>query len=829
MKFLHLEGDWQMQQQGSTEKLPATVPGCVHTDLLNAKKIDDPFIADNEKQLMWIGEKNWLYTRSFYVEKDMLGSDKILLVCEGLDTLATIKINGKLVGRTDNAFRTWRYDVGRYVRAGENQIEVLFQSTLPYVRKMQKHRSLFLTGVGHHRIDGSNQIRKSQCNYGWDWGPMCVTAGIWRGIRLEASETAHFTDVQVIQHHLQKGSVGLGVGMLVEQHEERSLAAKISIALDGENVLSQSISFVDGKADVRVSIPQPQLWWPNGMGPQPLYSITAVLYDASGKELDKWQKRVGLRTIELVTSPDKWGTSFSFSVNGKPFFAKGANWIPADTFVTRVTPDWYRHLIKSAADVHMNMLRVWGGGIYEDNAFYDLCDEYGICVWQDFMFACSAYPAYDETFMQTVEQEAVDNIKRLRHHPSIALWCGNNEIEQMHKLAIGKDAGDGKMTWKEYSALFDKLLPSLVKKHCPGTAYWPSSPHTPGKNRLDFNSPNEGDAHLWDVWHGRKPFEWYRTCDHRFNSEFGFQSFPEPSVVNNYVPKAERNITSYIMELHQRSGIGNDAIIQYMLSWFRLPTTFPHTLWLSQILQGIAIKNAVEHWRRKMPQGMGTLYWQLNDCWPVASWSSIDFPGNWKALHHMAKEFFAPLLVSAVEDPVKGSVEIHVTNDDLKTHEGEVLWQLGTTAGDPVEEGKIAVKVPSSKSRKIKTLSLKEHLGRLGGRNLLLWLQLMVGGEIVSQNLITFVRPKHLLLENPRLSAEVVETGKNIYDVSINASRPALWVWSDIPGTQATYSDRFFHLDAGETKEITIKPWKSTTLQQIEKKLQVFNLLDTYQ
>ena len=462
MNYLDLNGVWELQQQATTEKIPATVPGCVHTDLLNAKKIDDPFYADNEQHLMWIGEKGWLYSRTFVVDRDFLKAHEIRLICNGLDTLSTVKINGKIAGRTDNAFREWKFDIRRHLKAGKNQIDILFQSTLPYIGKMQRRRKLYLSGAGHHRIDGSNQIRKSQCNYGWDWGPMCVTAGIWRDIHLEASHTARFSDVHVVQHHLQRGTVSLGVELLVEEMDERSLSADIGITLGGEAIVSQSISFVDGKADARISIPRPQLWWPNGMGEQPLYTVDIALFDASGKELDRWKRKIGLRTIELVTKPDKWGKSFAFAVNGRQFFAKGANWIPADTFVTRISSEWYRYLIKSAADAHMNMLRVWGGGIYEDDAFYELCDEYGICVWQDFMFACSGYPAYDEAYMQTVEQEAVDNIKRLRDHPSIALWCGNNEIEQMQKSIIGEEPADGKMTWDEYSSLFDTMLPKSI-------------------------------------------------------------------------------------------------------------------------------------------------------------------------------------------------------------------------------------------------------------------------------------------------------------------------------------------------------------------------------
>ncbi|MBT3276306.1 MAG: glycoside hydrolase family 2 protein [Spirochaetales bacterium] len=829
MKLLDLGGEWSFRKGTENKKLLALVPGCVHTDLLNNNQIDDPYFADNEKAQMWIGESDWTYNRTFQVKKDLLSGDRIELVCEGLDTLATVKINGKIVGKADNAFRTWRFDIKRALSAGSNTIEILFRSTIPFINKLQKRNHMTLTGVDSHRIDGSNQIRKSQCNYGWDWGPMCVTCGIWRNIRIESAVTAKLQDVYIGQDHRQRGSVGVDVQISANRYrEETSLLAEVIIEKDGKELSRQALHLVNGGGSKRITVTSPELWWPNGLGSQPLYGVTVILYDAARKELDRWSRKIGLRTLELVQKPDKWGTSFAFAVNGKQFFSKGANWIPADTFVTRITDDWYRYLIKSAADGNMNMLRVWGGGIYEDDVFYDLCDEYGILIWQDFMFACSAYPVDDEPYVANVAEEARDNIVRLRTHPSMALWCGNNEIEQMHENLISKSAEPGKMTWKSYKNVFDELLPGLVKELSPELPYWPSSPHTPGDDRLDYNDPQKGDAHLWSVWHGREPFEWYRTCEHRFNSEFGFQSFPEPSVVNGYTPKDERNISSYIMELHQRSGIGNEVIIGYMLSWFRLPYTFDKTLWLSQILQGMAIKYAVEHWRRKMPQGMGTLYWQLNDCWPVASWSSIDFPGNWKALHYMARDFYAPLLISAVEDPAKGTIELHVSNDNLKSAEGTVRWSVVSVDGTTIDGGSFPAKIGPSSSKKIKTVDLSGVLAKHGERNVLVWLALEIDNKTVSQNFATFTRPKHLLLKQPAISLNPKERTDGSFEITIKSTKPALWVWIDLPEVQADYSDRFFHLIESKAAKIVVKPWKKMTLQQVEKALTVSSLIDTY-
>jgi beta-mannosidase len=826
MKIVSLDGAWKVHQKGGSDRIDAVVPGCIHTDLLAAGSIEDPYYSDNEKQLLWIGETDWIYERSFELPPDFLKAGRVDLVCEGLDTLADIRLNGRSVAKADNAFRTWRFDAGRFLRAGKNTIEIVFASTIPVINRAQKKRYLKLTGVGHHRIDGSNQIRKSQCNYGWDWGPMCVTAGIWRPIRLEAVETARLTTVSIRQDHRRKGSVALDIACEVEQIADTSLKAKATVRFEGQQIETSLFPILEKKGSTRIRIPKAKLWWPNGLGEQPLYEVVVELIDAAEKKLDTAKRSVGLRTLELERKPDKWGESFQFSVNGKPFFAKGANWIPADTFVTRLGEAEYEALVKSATDANMNMLRVWGGGIYEDDQFYDLCDRYGICIWQDFMFACSAYPA-DDDYVASVEAEATDNIKRIAHHASLALWCGNNEIEQMQSTLIGNEKGQ--MTWAEYSQIFDELLPGLVKKYDPDRPYWPSSPHTPGEHRDDFNSPNSGDAHLWSVWHGRQPFEWYRTCEHRFNSEFGFQSFPEPEVVRGYTSEDERNITSYTMEHHQRSGIGNDAILQYMLSWFRLPSDFDRTLWLSQILQGMAIKYAVEHWRRKMPQGMGTLYWQINDCWPVASWSSIDYFGNWKALHYMAREFYAPVLVSAVEHLDTNKVEIHLTNDHRSPREGIVGWTLFHTDGRLLGGERVEAKIAGLKSARVLTLDLAGMVKEYGPRNVVLSIDFSIDRERVSSNLATFVRPKHLTLSKPDIATRMKRT-QDALEVTLESNAPALWCRPEVPGIRCDYSDRFFHLMPGVPVTVTITPASGVTadIEALERSFVVSSLRDTY-
>jgi beta-mannosidase len=547
------------------------------------------------------------------------------------------------------------------------------------------------------------------------------------------------------------------------------------------------------------------------------------LLGKDGTILDTVTKRVGLRTLRLQRKKDKWGESFQFAVNGVPFFAKGACWIPADTFAPHLKYDDYADLIKSASEVHMNMLRVWGGGFYEDDIFYDLCDEFGICVWQDFMFACATYPTFDSAFMENISAEFDNNIRRLRHHPSIALWCGNNEMEQGW---VGDKWNDRQMSWEDYSKLFDKLLPEICQKLDPERDYWPCSPHSPYGDRNDYNNPDWGDAHLWNVWHGKQPFEWYRTALHRFCSEFGFQSFPEPKTVYGYTAPQDRNITSYVMEHHQRSGIGNTTIMTYLLDWFRLPDEFEATLWLSQILQGMAMKYAVEHWRRNMPRTMGTLYWQLNDCWPVASWSSIGYHHRWKALHYMAKQFFAPVLVSGVEDTTKGSVAIYINSDPMEQCTGELSWTVTDVKGKSILKGEKQLKIDHD-SRQSHILNLKKSIKEYGVRNLMVWLDLLVDGKSVSTNFVTFARPKHLELCKPDIKAEITWI-KGKQEITLTSKAPALWTWLELEGIDARFSDNFFHLRPGRPVRITVSTDKPLSVTQLKKCLRVRSLVDTY-
>jgi len=829
METVTLNGRWQVKQIGKSdaEWLAAAVPGCIHTDLLAAAAIPDPFYRDNEQSVMWIGETDWLYRRTFHVSPELLQHERVVLHCDGLDTLVTIWLNGVELGRTDNMFRIWEFDVRTFLSPGENEIRVRFDSALRFGQKKLAQRYIHSWSTDTHKLPGGNYVRKAQCHFGWDWGPKLVTCGIWRDIALVAYDVARLADVHVRQDHSQQDRVILTCHVTGELFAAAPLQAQCQVSLNGEEIDRQTVTLDGESSTATLVVNSPQLWWPNGLGDQPLYTVSVTLTDEAGQPLDTWSNKIGLRTLRLVRHADEWGESFHFSCNREPFFAKGANWIPADSFVTRLTGNHYAELLGAAADTHMNMLRIWGGGIYEQTVFYELCDQLGICIWQDFMFSCATYPTFDDDFMGNVAREALDNIRRLRHHACLALWCGNNELEQG---LVADEWTKTTMSWDDYGKLFDGLLPQLVAELDPETDYWPGSPHTPQGDRHNWNDSHSGDAHIWDVWHGMEPFEYYYTCFHRFNSEFGFQSFPEPAAVRAFTVPEDRNITSYVMEHHQRNDSGNSKIMHYLLEWFRLPTSFDMTLWLSQILQGMAVKHAVEHWRRTMPRGMGTLYWQLNDCWPVASWSSLDYSGRWKALHYMARHFYAPLLVSAMPNLEDGSVAVHVTSDMREDITAEVRWKLTTLLGETIDDGAQTALFPASQNTPLTVLDFKAAVNEYGPRNLLVWLELRVNDAIVSENLALFARPKHLSLAEPVFDIDVQELDDRRYTINLAASKPALWVWLESTDDSLQASDNFFHLRPNYGRSVILTAdTPGRTLSDIRKLITVRSLVNTYE
>jgi beta-mannosidase len=806
---IDLNGSWEFAKEGSEQWLPATVPGCVHTDLLAAGKIPDPFFRDNEHDLQWIGEANWTYRRTIQVPADFMQHDAVRLHCAGLDTLATVRLNGVELGKADNMFRLWEYDVKRLLHPGENTIEIAFRSPLPVMREREAQRVLY-EWAGPKEPVGRAWVRKEPCNFGWDWAPVLITCGIWRDIGLVAFDSMRLAEVQILQDHLTDGTVQLRVAVKPEIVYFTPFNALITLAHQGQVIDSATVTFTEGAGQAEFVIANPKLWWPAGMGAQPLYEVTVELRNADNTMAERVSKRIGLRTLKLLPPDDR--NSLRFEANGVPFFAKGANFVPADTFATRVTSETLRRLVADAVAVNMNSLRFWGGGYYEDDALFDACDELGICVWLDFKFACSSYPAFDTAFMENVRQEAREQLRRLRHHACIAVWCGNNEISLMTKPEWSKES----MGRADYDKLFRDLLGSEVQALAPQANYV-------------TGSPDCGDVHFWKVWHGGKTFDEYRTLT-GFMSEFGFQSFPDPKTVAAYTSAADRaSIMTPVMQWHERSGTnGLDKIRDMIPHYFRAPKDFESALWLSQIVQGMGIQMGAEHWRRSMPKSMGCMFWQYNDCWPVASWSSVDYFGRWKALQFLARRFYAPLLISGLEDASRGEVEIHVTSDRLEKCAGKASWQITDAAGKTLDHGRETIEIPARQSRKVKTLRLSRHLKSAGLHNVLVWLRLETAGEVVSENLVSFVPPKDLPLAAPEIERSVTPAGGD-FVVTLTAAKPALWCWLDLHGAEAKYSDNFIHLAAVHPAPIRVSPGKPMSATDFAAALRVRSLFDTAQ
>lgn len=649
-----LLNNWKFKACQDNEWMQAIVPGCVHTDLLRNGVIKNPFYGTNEHDLQWIDKLDWEYEARFDVETDLFHASSLELVFDGLDTYADVYVNGTPILSADNMFRTWRADVKAVVAEKDNRVLIKFRSPvqedLPKIEKLgynlpASNDQSELGGLGAQKI--SIFARKAPYHYGWDWGPRFVTSGIWREARLEGWSDSQIIDVYVKQEHVSASQASLIVDVEIESANVWNGLVKISTEgqiWEQEVHLQQGINVVH----VPVVIEGPKLWWSRGLGDAYLYTFQAELFEVKQCVAAK-TVRIGLRSIRLVRDKDAAGATFYFELNGVPVFAKGANHIPNDSFITDVSDERYRHEIVTAAESNMNMLRVWGGGIYEQSVFYELCDEYGILVWQDFMFACSMYPG-DQAFLDNVRIEAEENVKRLRNHPSIVLWCGNNEIDSAW-AEYDEEGGWGwkkdytkeqrTVIWADYEALFHHILPEAVAAFAPGTQYWPSSPLislTGDINQHAHPLSTEGDVHYWGVWHAVEPFENYKLKIGRFMSEYGFQSFPEYDTVMTFATEQDLALDSKVMRAHQKNGDGNRLIKEYMDIYMSEPKDFTSFLYMSQVLQAEAMKMAIEAHRRSMPYCMGTLYWQMNDCWPVASWAGMDYYGKWKAMQYYAKK-----------------------------------------------------------------------------------------------------------------------------------------------------------------------------------------------
>lgn len=811
-----LDGKWELAECGSGEVVRAQVPGCVHLDLMRAEVIPDPFFGDNEHKVAWVHERDWEYSRTFQADDRLFDSDRIYLECDGLDTVAQVSLNGEQLRCADNMYVQHRLDVtGKLIR-GQNKIQIRFASPVNYAQQFLEKDPLMSPGDS---IPGSIFTLKSPSQWGWDWGPKLPTSGIWKSVRLAGYKVGRIEDVRVRQAH-RGGRVTLNIEVSLERFRRASCLMTVRLkAPDGE-VREEYIRPRGLKATCSMVVDKPKLWWPNGYGQQPLYKIEAVL-KREKRELHSLVRTIGLRTLRLEQKKDDHGRSFTFVVNGTRIFAKGANWVPADQFPCRMTPERYAHLVRSAAMANMNMLRVWGGGIYEDERFYDLCDQHGILVWQDFMFSCAMYPT-DKSYLENCRRDIEANIVRLRNRACLALWCGNNEVEWF--LEVGTGGARNPLLRKQYVKLFHDFIPSIVARLDPDTTYWPSSPSSGLKPFEHPNSQTSGDGHYWEVWHGRLPFAAYREQCHRFVSEFGFESMPALETVRRFAPADELNMTSYAMECHQKNSAGNGLILYYLAQTFRFPKNFEMMCYVSQLLQAEAMRYGVEHWRRNRGRCMGTLYWQLNDCWPVASWSSIDYFGRWKALQYLARRFYAPILLSAEEDASKGRARLHVTNDTTKAVRIDVRWSLEKLDGTVLRKSRVRTRLGPEQNRRVADLDFAEELAGDGVREAVLVHELFVDGKSAGMGLTSFVPPKHLKLPKTQVRLQPGSDEQGAY-LDVSSDQTALFVCVRAPGRHVVFSDNYFHLPAG--RKVRVRP-ESEVSEASLLKARAFSLRDSY-
>ncbi|WP_312089682.1 glycosyl hydrolase 2 galactose-binding domain-containing protein [Chryseobacterium sp.] len=796
---------WQFKSAKENKWLPANVPGTVHLDLMKNKIIPDPFKDENEKKVQWVENEDWWYQTKFKISSTELNNQNIELVFNGLDTFSEIYLNGKLLQVTDNMFRTWKIPVKQYLKSGENILKIKFKSSVNVGKELAKKVAFTMPESPR------SFVRKAQYQFGWDWGPRLVTAGIWKEVKLEFWNNAQLENIKIEQKNV------------TEQKAELNIFTEIFADKEGQYFLAfnnkiNTVHLRKGKNAIQIpfTIENPKLWQPNGWGNPNVYHIKVSLKKDS-KILAEKTETIGLKTIELIQEKDGKGKSFYFKVNGKPLYAKGANWIPGDSFSPRMTKEKYHQLIQACKDAHMNMIRVWGGGIYEDDEFYKACDENGILVWQDFMFAGSFYPA-DENFLQNVKAEVKDQVQRLQNHPSIALWCGNNEIDEAivnwgYQKQFNYSKEDSLQVWKDYKKLFHEVIPNAIQEFATHDKqiYWESSPSIGWGHK---ESLTEGDSHYWGVWWGEQPFEIFNEKVPRFASEYGFQGMPSLETIKfMFSGEPELSLKNETVKAHEKHAKGWEIIEKYMQRDYFVPKDFVKYNYVSQLLQARGMQIAIEAHRRSKPYNMGTLYWQLNDCWPVVSWSSIDYLGNWKALHYQVKRSFENQVIFTEEKD--GILNFYGINDEPKKFEdvfieiqvidfnGKILNEITT-----VPNGKILDEIIRFDPIEIENIISDDHKNKV-------FLNLILkdkNQQIIAQNLHFFVKPKDLKLLKPnikirKISATEIEVSTDVFAKDIYL----------IGNTH--FSDNFFDLLPETAKKIKL----SVPLEKIE----VMSLWDT--
>ena len=826
---LALDHGWQFRQITAAAQtaesgwLPATVPGDVHLDLLANKKIADPFFRDDESKLQWIENESWEYRLNFDVTPALLSHSNIDLVFDGLDAASTVYLNGVQVLAADDMFRIWRVPAKGHLHAGSNLLRVVFPSPIKAAAEVAAGDPW----QPKTKTEPKTYIRKAAYEYGWDWGPRFVTSGIWRPVRLEAWNKFRIADFAIRQRDVSREVAHLDAEVGIQAANAGPASVNIRYSPDGKPVaLTSKVNLHAGNnvIDIPIEIVQPQLWYPAGYGEQQLYEFTAQV-GVAGHWAEQRTAKAGLRSIVLDRHPDQWGRSFQLVVNGIPVFAKGADVIPFDSFPSRVTTADYRRILESARDANMNMIRHWGGGYYESDEFYSICDELGIMVWQDFQFGNDWQPG-TYAFKLNIEAEAEDQVRRLRNHPSLVVWCGNNETEEA--LNWGARATlplDVKFQmWQDYLTEFSGILNRVVERLDAETPYWPSSPSA------DYEAVTPafqtGDDHIWDVWHGRVPFSTYETHHSRFVTEYGFQSFPEMRTIKAFTePEDRTGIFTPVMLAHQKNNEGNSIIHDYLLKDYPEPKDFPSFLYVSQVLQAEGIKIGAEHFRRSRPETMGSIFWQLNDCWPVASWSSIDYYGRWKALQYYARRFYAPILVSPHVE--SGSLKVYIVSDKTEAQAATLRVRLMDFDGKVLLEETHAAEVTPLSSKVYLDWPLKKltDAGAADTSRVFIVAELTASGTQISRNLAYLAPVREVQLKQAMLSAEAAGANGS-YRIRVTSPVLARSVYLFFGDLDVKLSDNYFDLLPGETAQIDAT--SGVTLEALKAQLKVISLRDAF-
>lgn len=812
--------------------LKATVPGTAQSDLLALKKLPDPYLADNEAKVQWVGLSDWQYQSEIFVSEGTLRRDHIELVFDGLDTFAHVSVNGTQILSSDNMFRSWRVPVKAILKPGRNTVTVDLASPLktmnpriaamPYVMP-GAYDSMF--GDEPPGRNSSTYVRKAGYQYGWDWGPRVVTLGIWKPVRLEAWDDVRLADFHLQQIHLDDQVAALNAILDIPSDKVQTVHIRLDItAPDGTaRTISQDVNLFAGlnPVSVPVQVANPQRWWPVGYGAPNLYTVRATVIQ-DGDTVGAWTRRIGLRTTQIRREKDQWGRSFELVINGVPVFAKGANLIPFDIVPTRVTAAQQDRMLQSAVDANMNMLRIWGGGIYQDDHVYDRADELGLMIWQDFMFGGAIIP-YDRDFRENTRVEAVEQVKRLRNHPSIVVWAGNNEVQtDWENWGGGTDAVKTGVSPEERDhiligmvRMFDQVLRGAVDQNAPGTPYWASSPST------DYDGPadqdNDGDRHYWKVW-GGKPVEEYLNVTPRFMSEYGLQSFPVMATIRNFAGPQDMQPETPVMRAHQKydKGNGNKRLLLYIRNNYGEPKTFEDFVYLSQLMQADGIELAASHHRASRPRTMGSLYWQLNDVWPGASWASVDYFGRWKALQFRAKRFYAPLSVSLLRKD--GVTEARILSD--LTTEKPLTWRLSTLdlSGKILNEKTGAVTVAPLSSPLVGAFSDADLLAGGDAASTQAVFEVLDGDRVVARVFGYTAATKAIGWRDPGLTT-AIQPAQDGFDIAVTAHSAARGVWLDIGDLKADLSDNSFDMTGGET--VTVHVTTDVPLTALKKALKV--------